>query len=815
MAMDDLAGNSTAGAGTSQAPSAASDNVGSSEQASGPESADMVAASSLHGQANSVESSQVGRDLNLENSIFNGDVYYQITQSQRRSTVRQFSLADATEVTEAEERRTVEQFAGSLEDAEALTRHLEERRVLVLSAEAGARKVTSAKYAALLLRRKGACGRSALLVESVDRNATVNVRRMPLTHSELKDRVVIFRYPLARGNPDIADTFAKTDRAGWGHLADALRECNAFMVFTATPAEVETFRGVPAFQAVQRTLPAHRDEIRRTRLHEHLEMLRESSEVDPETLQTLSGAAALLVERFRFAPQLVDFADFFVGLGQAAMPVDQALSLFQDGSKRLLHDMDDDLDGWAFGFTLALAQCAPDAAGVPWMDFDRLRRHLLRWLRRDLNVSAGPRDGDEGEPTDVRLELSDASLLTRSRATIEKDPATLADVVRFTDGCPPAALWRILLERHRRVLSAILPRLRELAERPGDDGGTLGVLAAQIVGRIGEIDPERVVVPAAERWAAAANRRHHALVGAMFEGVLGSDDARYRARCFEHLRAMYADTSTPRGGSRAAAAVVACSWVGYHEFGLAMGELAAVTRAHLVPMIEDAARITKLAERVQRDAQDEKGRAARAARAVHGALQDLLSRIYESRGPVLLGVQAGLASLCAAHGVTPVLREMDAWMSEAGPSMGVLLSLLFLHEGGIATQLGTQRVVVPGEEGAPAAECGQFVFALSNGDSSVRQAVRFFGDLHQRVMEPWVAAELMRREFRDRLKALLVEWVREAAPIPALARPMRAFVEHLAATHDRSLRSIVLQALRTEAVLRDETLRAFATTLRV
>ncbi|HEX6751039.1 MAG TPA: hypothetical protein VF092_27365 [Longimicrobium sp.] len=766
---------------------------------------------------------EAGRDVLVENSIdnsvetsiYNGDVYYQVMAAQRR-TVRRSTLADGQEVSRVEEEWAVEHFAGIEGEADTLVRHLEERRVLLLCAPSGARKVTAATHLALRLRERGTCTQPAAVFDPPERHVPVDLHQLAAKHAQFADRLVVFRNTLSRGNPDLHDAFAKTDRAGWAQLADRLRARNAYVVFTATPAETGQFHDAHALQGLLRSLDPHSSELRAARLDRHLGALQQPGGTAAETLQAVRGFRDQLLERFPFSSQAADFVDFFVDLGQPSLGFDEGLALFQDASRRLLYDFGDDFDGWSFGFVLALAQCTPDAAGVAWVDFDRLRRHLRRWLQRDLQLADGARAQDDDEPSEVRLELSDDSLLTRSRATIKKDPFTLADVVSFRDEVPPQGLWRMLLGRHRRVLTAILPRLRDLAERPDQDGPSMSVLAAQIIGRIGEIDYQRVVVPMAERWATLGNKRHRGLVGAMFEGVLGSNEPQFRARCLQFLRSMHAGGATGRDGDLLQAAITAYSWVGYYDFPRAMHELYGIVRVHLVPMIENASRMSRLVSGIQADieraAQKGDDMLVRKAREV---LRRVVDKIYAERAGVFLSVQFALVSLCEAHGVAPVLRELREWIKRGGASMGVLIALMFLHERGIANQLRDDRVELPRGDALPPVSCGQFVRALANGDEDVHQAVRFLGDLYESVTTPWAAEGLVRRHFRDQLQGHLLEWVQDALPVSELAEPMRRMVEQLSRTHEGKMREMIVQLLNGAEFRRRHELRSFAASLQV
>jgi hypothetical protein len=763
-------------------------------------------------QKSNIRDTTVGRDLSVDNSIHN----YLATQ--RRAAPRQLSFSEGREVTEAEEKRAEEHFVGMEEEVEALVRRLEESRVLLLSAETGARKATAATHLALRLRTRDPGARKAFLFDPLDRHVRVDFRAIPMKDDEFKDRVVIFRYALSRGNLDLAHAFGSTDRAGWTHLADRLRERNSYLVFTATPDEIEPFRNAHALEDVRHALAPHPRKMLDERLDGFLTALRQQGGAAVvESLDAIGEFRERLLQQFSFAPQLTDFVHFFVRLGEPALGFDEVHALFQNTHKRLLHELDDDFDGWSFGFTLALAQCTPDAHGVPWVDFDRLRRHLRRWLQRDMQLAGGSREGDEDlEPSEVRLELSDDTLLTRSRARVEKDPTSLADVVRFCDGRPPQGLWWVLLEHHRRVLTAIVPRLRELAEQPEQTGISLSVLAAQIIGRIGEIDYERVVVPMADRWASLAGGRFRGLVGAMFDGVLASDDSRLHARCHQHLRAMHAASGGTRfGQDRVESAVAAYAWVGCYDLGLTMRELYGVVDVELVRMIEDDPRMTRLTARARHEFEQAVARGIHNTKdAVRDAMRNLIDQVYAGRGGIYYGVHLTLVSLFATHGVAPVLKELRNWIRRGGANMGMVVALMFLDEDGIADQLHEEWVKLPREESLFSATCGLFVQGLANGDEAVHQAAALLGDLNDSVTASRAADSLMRGYFRERLETHLVQWAREAAPFSALAGPVRGLVEQLSRTHQGRMRELIVHLVTSEFT-RHPGLTEFAASVRL
>jgi hypothetical protein len=247
-----------------------------------------------------------------------------------------------------------------------------------------------------------------------------------------------------------------------------------------------------------------------------------------------------------------------------------------------------------------------------------------------------------------------------------------------------------------------------------------------------------------------------------------------------------------------------------------MRELFSIARGHLVPMIEDATRMSRLAAALQKDIQDAATRRdARKIRELQAVLRKLVERIYDERGGIFLGMQYALVSLCAAHGVTPVLRELRGWIGRGGASMGVLVALMFMHERGLANQLREDRTEFPRGDGVPTTTCGQFVRAMANGEEDVLQAARFLGDLYDSITSPWAAEALVRRHFRERLQAHLLEWAQEAVSVPELLPPVRSLFEQLSRTHERRLEDLIFHLVNGSEFARTPELRSFAASLRL
>lgn len=725
-----------------------------------------------------------------------------------RTTVRRFSCADAQPVPAGWEAASAVSFRGADGEVRELLQHLEERRVLVLSAERGAGKVRTAVYLGARLRQRGACAET-LVAEALERSVRVDVRHLAARDAAVANRLVVFPNAFSRADSEVARFFETTDRDGWQQVAGQLRARGAYLLFTADPADA----AAAGASGVRRALAPHPSELLAAELDERLAGLHDD---DHGRVEALREARGWMLETFRYVPQLLDFVDNYVELEPPVAAPAEAWRRMRSAGSRILQDLDGDFEGWSFAFTLALAQCGGESEGVPWLDVDRLHRLVRQWLRRDLNLRYPDAEGPDAEAdADTRLEVSDARLLKRVRA--EVDAGGLAHTVRFRDAVPPGELWRTMLSDHRRALLTVLPGLRALAERGDAELGSLRVLAARIVGRIGEMDPHRVTLPALDRWAASELPHRQGAVGAVLDGAMASGSPRYRAACIEHLQALQRAASDGAEGSLTAV-IAAWSWVGDHDLPAAMRALGAVVREHLVPWTEDDERVRRALTRLENVARQHGRKVAAAALRTRVAiLRALASEPNVERAgrflEHLLAVQFALALLSAARGPVPVLTEMRRWIAEGGWKTGAVVALLFLEEDGIADRLGAWSGGSNAEGAAPSRNL--LVEALLEGDDAVRLTARFLGEVGEALRTPFAADSALQETAMQNLQAHLADWARGALPVPEHAAAVGALFHALASTHDGILREPLAALLAGPEFAGDPRMRAFAASVRL
>ena len=243
-----------------------------------------------------------------------------------------------------------------------------------------------------------------------------------------------------------ASSRAATHCSGSG--TEKLRAKKAYLIFTAEPQEIASFRVprrnvlLPAGDLVGRGL-----DLRVKRLE------RQGQRTAQHVLQ-LTANRERLINDLKTLPRVARFLDQYI----AGDPdLDAALQRFNDVPFWFSNELAGDVEAWCFALTLALAQVVRNGSGVGWYEFERIRLAVTETIR------AGRRAGRS---------LSDDSLLLRARAEVSGEPSRLGDAVRFIDRSYAATIWQTLATHHRRVLTALIPTLRAIAEEERGPGST-------------------------------------------------------------------------------------------------------------------------------------------------------------------------------------------------------------------------------------------------------------------------------------------------------------------------------------------------------
>ncbi|MFL5539154.1 MAG: hypothetical protein ACJ8J0_09180, partial [Longimicrobiaceae bacterium] len=152
-------------------------------------------------------------DFTFDQRTIGQNIENQVVQLyQARSAIQRFSCAEGQRVPSHWEQESALTFRGADAEVDALLKHLEERRVLLLTAERGAGKVRAALYLGWQLRQQGRCVDDTLLAESFDRRVRIDVRHLAARDPGLRNRLVIFPNAFSRADPEVTRLFETTDR---------------------------------------------------------------------------------------------------------------------------------------------------------------------------------------------------------------------------------------------------------------------------------------------------------------------------------------------------------------------------------------------------------------------------------------------------------------------------------------------------------------------------------------------------------------------------------------------------------------------------
>lgn len=738
-----------------------------------------------------------------------------------RTVIRSFAFNDLWRIREEEREELGGLFVADSAEIERLRCLLVEKRVLVLSGEAGLGKRATAIYLSGLVASCAAGEdvpangdadgaraktRETFVIPPLERHLKID-----LNSDVLGNRFVIFRNAFDRRNPDLLGFFAQLDPSSLVRYADHLKRLNSYLVFTITPSEASHFQQSLTDCDLRYELKHPSDGLLSEGLEHKLAHLAREPKVSAERLRQLQEPEQqqLLIARLRTMPRIARFVDNYTrdsGAAEARVDLGEAIRRFEDISYWFQHNLPGDFEAWCFALSLGLAHCLGESQGVSWIDFEYLRRAVRQCLRRDPELFppvSGLIPQPFVEPSEKAPTLMDDFYLEKSRARILKDPGGLIDLVRFNEESYSPKLWEILLKHHRRILTILLPCLRAIAEdHGGEHDPRQRALCAQIIGRIGEIDPERITLGLMNRWINSEVVRHRAAIGTLYQGVLASKDERYRRYFLKLLDSL---TATGAAGvspadekNRTLTSIAVYSQVGSYDLSLAMKGLEGIARAKLVPVMRDVQSIGRLIERTQKKfAEKLSDEEALTLLLYQEVFRDLAERLYNQQASTFVGVQYALCALALSTDPISVFRELRQWIESSDQATGVLVALMFLIKDGIAATLGSRQVEVADDDpdSAELKVCNPIIVALTLGQESVLEMARFLTT----VYESFTATFILPKDFawflRESFLLHLERWVEEALPIESCRAAMVNLFAELMRIHGGVLFELIYQLL--------------------
>jgi DNA polymerase III delta prime subunit len=736
--------------------------------------------------------------------------------------IRNFSLNDIWRISPERQQEIEELFVGNREEIEQLRCLLIEKRILVLSGESGLGKTTTAICLSSLLSADSGSGSGSsaetYLIPVLDRHTRIDLHEL-CEAGEITNRIVIFKNAFAR-NPDLRGFFPEFNKFSLGEFAGKLRDTNSYFIFTTTPFEAAQFLDEHADSDLQHQLRPLNDDLLLLGLEKWLSHLERASKAAKERLEELQKPPQqqILIARLRTMPRLVSFVESYLRTDSAialGADLDEAIRQFDDITHWFHRELAADFDSWCFTLALGLCQCSPDSEDVSWIDFEYLHRGIARALKRDPELFPAKENSNEQpskEASENAPSLTDDVYLRKCRAEVVKDPNSLADMIRFCEESYPERLWGIFLKHHRRILTILLPSLREMAEdyRAEDDSGRRE-LCARIIGRIGEMDPERVTLGVMNRWIQSDDRRHRANIGVLYQGILSSNNARYRNYFLEVLKSLTALASAGDDGDEAKdkllTSIAVYSRIGPYDLGLSMQGLKNIARDKLVPTMENMQRVGRLMERTKSAfAQETSAREALGLLIFQEMLRDLAERLFAEQGSTFVGVQYALSSLCLSVDRLSVFKELRLWIESSNKATGALVALMFLIQDGIASTLESVQVEISNNESGleERKSCNPINAVLTSGQESVIEMARFLVT----IFEAFSVRFFLPKQFQDYLResflSHLTTWIEDALPVASCRKAMEELLTELMRIHNRILYNPIDNLFNSRGFLKQE-----------
>lgn len=734
-----------------------------------------------------------------------------------KSAFRWFSLNDDWQISLEKQQQIAGLFVSTAEEPKRLDQILRKQHLLILSGEAQLGKATTALYLGQQLGQFDARERTVYLIPTLEQQVKIDFQQTCAAEGEFNNCLLIFKDAFAQRNRALLDFFAQFTSASLENFGQKLRQNNTYLIFTSVPAACATLPPIFRENHLLQELSRLERGVLLAGLDKNLAQLATEPYATEERLGLLKQHASLLVEQFKTLPRLTSYAKYFLRQPEAAATVDalkESMRRFDDLGYWFHRELSADFECWCFVFSLGLAHCLRGTASVTWFDFEQLRREVRQCFRRDSELfpargRAAELAGSKGPAPQPAL--PDEFFLDECRAEILRDPAGLTEMIRFRDPSYPNRLWEIFLRQHRRHLAILLPRLLQLADfQQNHAEAHQRLLSAQLIGRCGELIPERISGAWLERCLESDDPRARPIAGALYQGILSSTNERYRQHFLHQLQQLSKSGGTGAEKQQLLTALSIHSQIGtLVEPAWVLNELKLIAERELVPVLRDGHRIDKFLQAIEKDLEEKASKqqlTLAEALTVSGyreLLRVLADQLYAQKRSTFVYTQYALSALCLKADPILVFRELRLWMEIADPLTGALVSILFLIENGIAARLEAEHVEIPGREGAAAAQsCNPLILALTNGPVAVREMANFLVTIYERFA---AFPPDFRRYLRESFQLHLTNWVEESLPLESCRTAMVSLFGELVLVHQKTLFNLLQDWLTGKKFLRENT----------
>ena len=697
--------------------------------------------------------------------IINANTVYDVfvSESSEDFTFRAFSADYCAPVSEAAEGELCDTVSIDELTAARLFDNLQTKRLLLLTGMPEIGKQTLAlhlSYKTRLAAGAQAC-RETYVVRPLQRRIKLELQKVVENGRDFGKRVIVFPRIGESDNRDLLDLFARLNKFELDKLTKALTDNGSFLIFTADAAHVKAVKNelkrLDILQEVEAPSSLQLERALEKRVKWILATRKVSEDRAAAALALIEQHKRLLAEQLLKMSSLTLFVQHYLLdiVGEnPKFDVQTAINIVESPEHWFLEDLANNFEAWCYVFTLGLCQCEAEPEGVPWLEFETIRREITRALARELHMWRQP-----PEPAFTNL-LNEQSLLKKSRAEIVRQ-AGVGDLVRFVDASYPAKLWRVFTNSNRRALSAILPVLYELTSAPDP---RIRACASRMLGRIGELNPPHITLTAVRDWTSAKPLWRKAAVAYLYEGALSSPDNTYRQMCLAKLDHM---AHSSRSGElwTAIAVYKQMGQGGADQLALAVSKLGEITERNFSGWVDWEKKIEQRLEQYARKKKQDLQELLLAAVTVQ-TLKELrheLRQVYDEDNRIMLAISYSLVALSLQLGAFAVIVELNKWVQQGRKDLAALTSWIFWTEEGIADRLAEYRVPLLQEAAGNAGVRGyhplvvSLAHACQSEPQAVRQVAQFLAATYKHFSEDFPAGmrQLLRKKFLLHLK----QWV--------------------------------------------------------
>ena len=543
-------------------------------------------------------------------------------------------------------------------DYNALLKSLISQRVLLLTGQQDTGRFYLSKCLAASLLKQVSI-QNVYYADSLSNQIQIDLIDMIEQSDEVHNNVIIFKEALFKNNQGILDFILKREEYLIDDISEKLKKTNTFILFTLD------------LESVERCNLSHYDRIVKPDEKMLLNFLQKSLDhLDELSGESIKNIVSLICKDFD--KQTAQFATMsqvnkFVTLlsnylsknpDKTTVPdevvyelIEQVTDIKTEIESWFFNDIKADINElekfklWMFVFCLTLFH------GSPYLFFMKVYKKIGEIILFNHN----DKQADDNKNILSNIIFSESDMLKKSKAQISKNEHGV-DVIEFEDMNYRDILYQILIKNFRNVLFLITDYLETCAQLQDREYRSY---SAQILGRIGEIDPS-IISMYVKKWSNSEGMYQKSAVGYLFEGILCSNDKMYKSNCLNFLKRI-----TFGSFNEKQTAIAAYKQIGLHDLELAIGELRTIIEKNNACINQ----IAKQTKKMQLSSSE--------------VLGIIIGEHLLKSGEIFLFIKYSIIALSMMREPIDVICELNKWQSSRNEICKIMMVILLLDSDGI------------------------------------------------------------------------------------------------------------------------------------